>query len=63
MKIGIIGLGLMGGSLALSLKKLSFVTEVVGHDHNQEHQRVASELDLIDAIVPFETILLRFYPV
>ncbi len=56
MKIGIIGLGLMGGSLALSLKKLSFVTQVLGHDHNHEHQKVAFELKLVDNIVTFETI-------
>ncbi|MEA2111956.1 MAG: prephenate dehydrogenase [Campylobacterota bacterium] len=56
MKIGIIGLGLMGGSLALSLKELSFVSEVVGHDHNLDHQNVAMEFQLIDKIVSFEVI-------
>ena len=44
MEIGIVGLGLMGGSLALSLRKLPFVTSVVGSDHNLEHQQVALEL-------------------
>jgi len=56
MNIAIIGLGLMGGSLALSLKKLDFVKSVVGSDHNQEHQRVAKELNLVDEIVDFEHI-------
>ncbi len=56
MKVGIIGLGLMGGSLALSLKKLSFVDEIVGHDHNKGHQKQALELGLVDAIVDFEVI-------
>ena len=46
----------MGGSLALSLKKLDFVKSVVGSDHNQEHQRVAKELNLVDEIVDFEHI-------
>ncbi|MDX1295858.1 MAG: prephenate dehydrogenase [Sulfurimonadaceae bacterium] len=56
MKIGIVGLGLMGGSMALSLKELSFVTGVVGSDHNPDHQRIALERNLVDEIVPFETI-------
>ncbi len=56
MNIAIVGLGLMGGSLALSLKKLDFVNEVVGSDHNKEHQKQAKELNLVDKIVEFEAI-------
>jgi prephenate dehydrogenase len=56
MKIGIVGLGLMGGSMALSLKELPFVKGVVGNDHNPDHQRIALERGLVDEIVPFETI-------
>ncbi len=56
MKIGIIGLGLMGGSLALSLKKLDFVEKVVGYDHNETHKKDAIELGLVEEIVNFEDI-------
>jgi prephenate dehydrogenase len=56
MKVAIIGLGLMGGSLALSLQKLDFIKEVVGHDHNQEHQDQALALHLIHKIVSFEEV-------
>ncbi len=56
MKIGIIGLGLMGGSLALSLKKLPFVREVVGYDHNTQHQTIALKRQLIHHVVDFESI-------
>lgn len=56
MKIGIIGLGLMGGSLALSLKKLPFVATVIGSDHNSSHQKTALERNLVDEVVEFETI-------
>lgn len=56
MKIGIVGLGLMGGSMALALKKLPFISSVVGSDHNSEHQRIALELGLVQAIVPFDKI-------
>ena len=56
MKVGIIGLGLMGGSLALSLKNIDFITEIVGHDHNKEHQKQALELSLVKEVVEFEEI-------
>lgn len=56
MNIGIVGLGLMGGSLALSLQKLPFVTSVVGSDHNLEHQTIALSRGLVHAIVPFEVL-------
>jgi prephenate dehydrogenase len=56
MKAGIIGLGLMGGSVALGLKQLNFITEIVGSDHNPEHQKTALELGLVSEIVDFETV-------
>lgn len=56
MNIAIVGLGLMGGSLALSLKKLDFVKTVVGSDHNKVHQKDALELNLVDKIVEFEEV-------
>jgi len=56
MNVAIIGLGLMGGSLALSLKKLDFITSVVGSDHNKEHVKQALELKLVDAVVSLDDI-------
>ena len=56
MNIAIIGLGLMGGSLALSLKKLPFVNSIVGSDHNQDHQKVALERNLVEKIASFDEI-------
>ncbi len=56
MNIAIIGLGLMGGSLALSLKKLDFVNSILGSDHNKGHQDDAIKLTLVDRLVPFEDI-------
>ena len=56
MNIAIVGLGLMGGSLALSLKKLDFIDSIVGSDHNLEHQKTALELKLVDKFVEFEEL-------
>ncbi len=56
MNIAIVGLGLMGGSLALSLRKLDFVQTIVGSDHNLSHQEEAIRLNLVDKIVDFEDI-------
>jgi prephenate dehydrogenase len=56
MNIAIVGLGLMGGSLALSLKKLDFIGEIVGSDHNLKHQKEALELGLVEKIVEFEDV-------
>ena len=50
-KIGIIGLGLMGGSLALALRKSSDRFEFIGLDHNPSHCQKALELGLVDRIV------------
>ncbi len=56
MNIAIVGLGLMGGSLALSLKKLTFIKSIVGSDHNEQHQRDALALGLVDRVVSFEEV-------
>ncbi|AZO95345.1 prephenate dehydrogenase/arogenate dehydrogenase family protein [Halocella sp. SP3-1] len=48
MKIGIIGLGLMGGSLALALKKYKQDITIYGYDTNQKHLIYAKEKKLID---------------
>lgn len=56
MKIGIVGLGLMGGSMALALKHLSFVSSITGCDHNPAHQEVALQRGLVKSFVSFEEL-------
>ncbi len=56
MNIAIVGLGLMGGSLALSLKKLDFIKNIVGSDHNKKHQEDAVKLGLVNKIVEFDEV-------
>ena len=50
-KIGIIGLGLMGGSLSLALQKTSKNFHFLGLDHNEKHCTQALALGLVDEIV------------
>ncbi len=56
MNVAIVGLGLIGGSLALSLKKLDFIDSIVGYDHNPEHQKEALSLGLVQKIVSFDEL-------
>ena len=48
MNIAVIGIGLIGGSMALSLKDKGFVQKVIGVDNNETHIQQALTLGLID---------------
>jgi len=48
-KIYIIGVGLIGGSLALDIKRLHPETTIFGIDHNKEHLAEALALNIIEA--------------
>lgn len=48
MRITIIGLGLIGGSLAKDLRKGKFATEIIGVDASEQHEKQALELGLVD---------------
>ena len=50
MNIGIIGLGLMGGSLGMALKEFPHKYNIIGYDHNSKHQKEALILNLVDSI-------------
>ncbi|MEI6087889.1 MAG: prephenate dehydrogenase [Bacteroidota bacterium] len=52
MRVAIVGIGLIGGSMALALKENGFADWVIGVDANLEHQKLALELKLVDEIVP-----------
>jgi len=57
MNIGIIGLGLMGGSLGMALKKFPQKYNVIGYDHNKNHLKEALLLNLVDEVTDdFEEI-------
>lgn len=54
MRLAVIGIGLMGGSLALTLKRKGFVSNVIGVDSNAQHQAEALALGLVDEIMTLE---------
>ncbi len=56
MRAGIIGLGLMGGSLAIAMRKLPMISNISGFDHNKSHEQEALGLGLVDEIVSFDAI-------
>lgn len=49
--VGIVGLGLMGGSLGLSLRHFLPGTKFIGYDHNKAHIKDAKDLKLVDKVV------------
>ena len=50
MKIAVIGIGLIGGSMALALKEKGIAQKIIGVDANPLHQQKAIELGLVDEI-------------
>lgn len=57
MKIGIIGLGLMGGSLGLALKEKRIASMIIGDDSNPIHRRQALSLGLVDECLDLQGVL------
>ncbi len=49
-KICVIGVGLIGGSLAIQLHEKKLSSKLIGVDVNEEHARKALELELVDEI-------------
>ena len=49
-RLAIIGVGLIGGSLSLALKKAGVVNEVVGYSRTEEVRQQALELGIIDRV-------------
>ena len=54
MKITVIGVGLIGGSMALKLKAKGFASLVYGVDQNEKHLLEAKKIGIIDEIASLE---------
>jgi len=55
MKLTVIGLGLIGGSMAIDLRKAGFTSEITGVDSNPENAKEALRLGIIDRIETLES--------
>ena len=56
MNIGIIGLGLMGGSLAKAVKRYGIANKVYGFTNSEKNKKDILELKLVDELVDLETL-------
>ena len=54
MKTTVIGLGLIGGSIAIDLRKAGIATSITGVELNEGHAKKALELGLVDRILSLE---------
>jgi len=50
-KIAIVGLGLIGGSLAIQLHEKKIASRLIGVDTNTDHAKQAIELELVDVVM------------
>ncbi len=57
MQVTIIGLGLMGGSVARDLRRTGFATGLTGVESSQEHVRLALAAGLVDRVAPLDEAL------
>ena len=56
MNIGIIGLGLMGGSLAKAVKRYGIAKKVYGFTNSEKNKKDILDLNLVDELVDLETL-------
>ncbi len=54
MKLTLVGLGLIGGSMAIDLKKAGFASEIIGVDSNADHVEQALKVGFIDRSASLE---------
>jgi len=54
MKVTIVGLGLIGGSLALSLRDKGLASQIIGVENNEDNARKALSMKLVDNILPMD---------
>lgn len=57
MIVAIVGIGLIGGSIGISIKENGFAEKVIGVEANELHGQRALALGLIDELLPLEVAL------
>ena len=53
MKVGIIGLGLIGGSMAIDLRRKGFASRILGVESDPVNAAAAEKIGLADKVVDF----------
>lgn len=56
-KIAIVGVGLIGGSLAIQLHEKKISAKLIGVDNNMQHQQQAIDLELVDEIMGLDAAI------
>jgi prephenate dehydrogenase len=56
-RIAIVGIGLIGGSLAIQLHEKKISSRLIGVDTNKEHQQQAMDLELVDEIMNLDNAI------
>ncbi len=59
MRLTVIGLGLIGGSMAKDLRKSGFATEIIGVEANPENAREALKLGIVDQVETLENAVMQ----
>lgn len=54
MNIAIVGIGLIGGSLAIRLRETKMFDKIIGVDKSEVNQKKAIQLNLVDEILPLD---------
>jgi prephenate dehydrogenase len=57
MKTTVVGVGLIGGCMAIDLRNAGLASEISGVDHNPENAKRALELALVDEVLPMDEAL------
>lgn len=59
MIVAIVGIGLIGGSMAIDLKKRGFAQKIIGVDNNVQHRNIALMAGIVDETESLETAIDR----
>ncbi len=59
MKVGVIGLGLIGGSMAIDLKRKGFAEEVLGVENEPVNAAAAEKIGLVDRVVALDECIME----
>ena len=59
MTIAVVGIGLIGGSLAITLRENGFADWIIGVDASSEHERMALRRAIVDEVLPLDRAIER----